>query len=226
MMECLPSAPLWCRGEPLIAPMLAFKRTRNNRGFSLVEMVVVVAIVMIMAKFAIVVMTSAVANIKLHYAAINFSGLLQKARIEAVRKNTFYTVQQDTMPAGDIGYYVDLAQSASPSFASGDPVVELGRVTVFAGTGSGAPQETSFVSSRGFTINTGTSAIAAFNARGLPCIANLSTHLCPEAPGQGFVYFLSMGGTGTSWAAVVITPSGRVQTWSYDNSGSGSWVQQ
>ena len=203
--------------------MTAFKNTlKDNRGFSLIELVVVVAIVMLMAAFAIPIMTNAVSNIKLRYAAIDFSGLLQKARIEAVRKNTFYTVRQNTLPAGDIQYYVDLVKGTIPSYAAGDPSVELGRVTVYAGTGSGAPQESSFVGSFSFTMNTGSSALAAFNARGLPCVA--ATLVCPEAAGQGFVYFLSNGNN--NWAAVVITPSGRVQAWSYDNSGSGSWVQQ
>lgn len=197
---------------------------KSDRGFSLVELVVVVAIVAVMAAFAIPVFTTTVSNIKLHYAAINFSGLLQKARIEAVRKNTFYAVQQNTMPTGNVQYYVDLVKAATPSFVATDPAVELGRVTVHAGTGSGAPQETSFVSSLSFTVNTGTSALAAFNARGLPCIATSTT--CPEAAGQGFAYFLTNGGTSPGWAAVVITPSGRVQVWSYDYSGNGSWVQQ
>ena len=204
--------------------MTTFKNIlKDRRGFSLPELVVVVAIVMLMAAFAIPVMTNTVSNIKLRYSAINFSGLLQKARIEAVRKNTFYSVQQHTIGSGDIGYYVDL--NKNQTFAATDPQVELGRVTVYAGTGSGAPQETSFVGGFSFTMNTGTSAVAAFNARGLPCIANISTQTCPEAAGQGFVYFLS-NGSAAGWAAVVITPSGRVQVWSYDNSGSGSWVQQ
>lgn len=193
---------------------------KSDRGFSLLELVTVVAIALIIAAFAIPVMMSTVNNIKLRYAAVNFSGLLQKARIEAVRKNTFYTVQQYNMPTGDVAYYVDLTKSATPTYAAGDPLVELGQVTVHPGTGSGAPNESSFVGSFSFTMNTGASALAAFNARGLPCIA--APPICPEAAGQGFVYFLNR--SGNSWAAVVITPSGRVQVWSYDN--SGNWIQQ
>jgi prepilin-type N-terminal cleavage/methylation domain-containing protein len=204
--------------------MSALKSARkNDRGFSLLEMVIVVAIIMIMAAITIPIMASTISNIKLHYAAVDFSGLLQKARMEAVRKNSFYPVLPTTVSSGDNGYFADI-KPKNGNYDAGEPVIELGRVTVQAGTGSGAPQESSFTSSFSFSENP-SSTTAAFNARGIPCTyTSVSQTTCPEAPGSGFFYFLSS--PRNTWAAIVITPSGRVQVWAYDNSGSGSWIQQ
>jgi prepilin-type N-terminal cleavage/methylation domain-containing protein len=204
--------------------MSALKIARkNDHGFSLLEMVVVVAIVLIMAGIGAPVLMNTIGNIKLHYAATDFSGLLQKARMEAVRKNSFYPVLPTTVGPGDNGYFADI-KPRNGSYDAGEPVIVLGRVTVHAGTGTGAPQESSFTSSFSFSQNS-SSTTATFNARGIPCTyTSVSQTTCPEAPGTGFFYFLSSP-RGT-WVAIVITPSGRVQVWAYDNSGSGSWVQQ
>lgn len=195
--------------------------TRADRGFSLIEIVAVVAIVLLLGAIAAPVLLSTIRNINLRYAAVNFSGLLQRTRMEAARKNSFYPVRPTTLGSGYLGYYADLDRNQT--LDSGEPVVALGRYTVYAGTGSGAPQESSFTSSFSFTQNSA-STMAAFNARGLPCGYIQGASTCPQAAGQGFFYFLS--GPQNTWASVVITPSGRVQVWTYDNSGNGSWIQQ
>jgi prepilin-type N-terminal cleavage/methylation domain-containing protein len=204
--------------------MTCVKTTRKREhGFSLIEMVVVTTIVLIMAAFAIPIMSNTVGNIKLRYAATDFSGLLQKARMEAVRKNGFYPVLPVTLGPGANGYFADI-KPRNGNYDAGEPVIDLGQVTVHAGTGSGAPQESSFVSSFTFPQNNA-STTATFNARGIPCTyTSVAQTTCPEAPGSGFFYFLS--GSQNAWAAIVITPSGRVQVWTYDRSGSGSWLQQ
>jgi Tfp pilus assembly protein FimT len=163
-----------------------------------------------------------ISDISLRYSASNFAGLLQSARIQAVRKNTFYSVDQVTLPAGDDGYYVDIAKSGA--YANGDPVVPLGtNLTVHPGIGSGAPNEAGLVAGLNFAVNPGGSA-PNFNARGLPCVAAGNT--CPQTPGQGFVVFLSRSTvTGNvRWGAVVVNPSGRVQIWTSDS--NGNWIQR
>lgn len=196
----------------------------RDRGFSLIEMVVVVAIALILGAVAAPVLMNTVNTIKIRYAAVDFSGLLQKARMEAVRKNSFYPVLPTTsLGSGDNAYFADI-NPRDGNYQAGEPLIALGRVTVHAGTGSGAPQESAFTGSFSFTQNS-TSTKATFNARGLPCTyTSPSQTTCLEAPGYGFFYFLS--GPQSTWAAIAITPSGRVQVWAYDNSGNGSWVQQ
>lgn len=192
---------------------------KGQPGFSVLEMVIAVAMLMFLAGIIAPLMSTAVAGIKLRYSANDLSGLIQKARIEAARKNTFYSIEQTPLSAGVVAYYVDLAKSNT--FVAGDPLVELGsQVSVHFGTGSGAPGETAFATSLNFALDS-SGVLPKFNARGLPCL--LSGGTCPQIPGQGFVYFLSRtSALGTNWASVVVTPSGRVQVWSYDGA---NWAQ-
>jgi len=202
--------------------MLNATTQKKNQGFSLIELIIAAAVTMILAAIALPRVLNTVSDITLRYSATNFSGLLQSARIQAVKKNTFFTIDQATLPSGDPGYFVDIPKSGV--YTVGDPVLPLGtQVTVHPGIGSGAPNEGTFIAGLNFTVNPG-GAPPSFNARGLPCIA--VGNACPQTPGQGFVVFMSkpaaMGNV--PWSAVVINPSGHIQLWTSD--GTGNWIQR
>jgi prepilin-type N-terminal cleavage/methylation domain-containing protein len=202
--------------------MLNFTTRRNTQGFSLIEIIIVVAVVLILAAFAVPHLLSTVSDISLRYAASNFSGLVQSARIQAVRKNTFYSILQGNLPSGTPAYYIDLPKAGA--YTNGDPTLPISpSVTVWPGIGSGAPNEGTFVANLNFTVNPG-GAPPSFNARGLPCVA--AANSCPQTPGQGFVVFMSKATVlgGVPWAAVVINPSGHVQLWTSDI--NGNWIQR
>ena len=197
----------------------AFNRAAQKRGqgFSLIELMIAVAILMVLAAILTPLISYAVSGIKLRYSATGLSGLLQKARIEAARKNTFYSVEQTTLSTGVVAYYVDLGKNNT--LVAGDPLVAINQVNVHSGTGAGAPSEATFATSLNFALDS-SGVLPKFNARGLPCIPAGGT--CPQIPGQGFIYFLSRNtGLGTGWASVVVTPSGRVQAWTYDGTNWG-----
>src|SRR5216684_3099999 len=202
--------------------MLNATTQKKNQGFSLIELIIAAAVTMILAAIALPRVLNTVSDVKLRYSATNFSGLLQSARIQAVKKNTFFTIDQATLPSGDPGYFVDIPKSGV--YTVGDPVLPLGtQVTVHPGIGSGAPNEGTFIAGLNFTVNPG-GGPPSFNARGLPCVA--AANSCPQAPGQGFVLFLSKPAfTGNvNWASIVINPSGRVQIWTCDD--LGNWIQR
>jgi prepilin-type N-terminal cleavage/methylation domain-containing protein len=202
--------------------MPSAKTHYNNLGFSLLEMMIVVAMVLILAAVTVPRLMSTVSDISLRYAAADFSGLVQSARIQAVRKNTSYTILQGNLPSGTPAFYLDLPKAGA--YVNGDPMLPISPgMTVWPGIGSGAPNEGTFIANLNFTVNPGGSPLS-FNARGLPCVA--AVNACPQTPGQGFVVFMSkatvMGGV--PWAAVVINPSGHVQLWTAD--GNGTWLQR
>ncbi len=198
---------------------------KENGGFSLLEMVVATAIILILLAVSVPSLMSLVYTVKLGYSATNLSGVLQQARMAAASKNTFYSVSQTTLPGNVTEVFVDLGKTGT--LAAADPQAVLGRqITPSFGPGSGAPGETAFVAGLGFTVAAAGSGFPSFNARGLPCLATaLGATTCPQTPGQGFVFFLSDIGVSGSvhWAAVTVTASGRSQIWRYDGT---NWVRQ
>jgi Tfp pilus assembly protein FimT len=202
--------------------MLDCKTQKNGGGFSLIELMLVVAVIMVLAAISVPRLIITISDISLRYSAGDLSGLLQSARIQAVRKNTFYSVVPGTLPAGTPVYFLDVNKTGT--YANGEPMLPLSRsVTVHQGSGSGAPGETAFLASLSFTVDA-TGAPPSFNARGLPCIATAIS--CPMVSGKGFVVFLSKAAImgNIPWTAVVINPSGHIQLWS---SGlNGNWIQR
>src|SRR5260370_11776527 len=99
--------------------MLHSMTEKRGRGFSLIELIIVVAMIMILAAITVPRFLNIIGDINLRYVATNYSGLLQSARIQAVRKNNFYRIQQTTLSTGDVSYYVHLQNG---SYSLGDPV--------------------------------------------------------------------------------------------------------
>jgi prepilin-type N-terminal cleavage/methylation domain-containing protein len=65
----------------------------REKGFSLIEMCVVVAIVMIVGAMVFVNATTAMESIRLSQSATSYANLIQQVRMRAVQDDTFYTVQ-------------------------------------------------------------------------------------------------------------------------------------
>lgn len=198
-------------------------QAKHNRGFSLLELMITVAIILIVAALTVPTLMTQIYSVRLKYSATDLSGLLQRARMEAVRKNSFYSVQ--TVAGNPVEEQV--VDKTTTAVASIPPAMMAQSVTVAFGAGSGAPGESGFITGLNFTGGAASAVggLPSFNARGLPCIA-AGGATCTSTPGQGFVFFLSgtsASSGSTGWSAVVVTASGRCQVWAYDGT---NWIQQ
>ncbi len=193
---------------------------KKHQGFTLLELMIVVAMILILGALSVPKMVTAVNDISLRYVASDLSGLLQSARMQAVRTNTATSTMAGTLPAGTPIYYI-----AAPgvAYAAGDTILTLNpNVTVWRGPGSGAPGEAAFLASLNFAIDPAADP-PSFSARGLPCIGAAP---CNPILGQGFVMFVSHPGIvgNIPWAAVVVNPSAHIQVWTSD--ANGNWIQR
>ncbi|HEX4545004.1 MAG TPA: prepilin-type N-terminal cleavage/methylation domain-containing protein [Candidatus Acidoferrum sp.] len=196
---------------------------KRARGFTMVEIVIVVAIVLIVTAIAIPSITTAIYNIRLRSAASDLAGLMQQARILASKNNATYPVVFGVRNGAQIAF-VDLNGNGI-----WDPTVTINGVnttepdTQFTGTtvpAAAAPagaggQPSAYVlvgdSSVGAPYNN--TNVLAYSPRGLPCEYSAPPVCLTPAPTY-FVYYLSdtRPGGAQGWAAVVVTKAGRTKT--------------
>lgn len=201
---------------------------KRHSGFSLIELLIVVALIMVVAAMATPNIMNAIYNIRLRGAAGSVAGLLQTCRQAALHDNRYYTIKTATV-TGAQGAYVDLNynngfDNAAPTV---EPLIQFpANVNVVS---AGAPNTANLINQCCATFTPqGGGILPSFNARGLPCVGLANpppaNSLCNirDAGGNsvGFVFFLNQtrpfGAVG--WAAVSVTPAGRVRVWTYSGS--------
>jgi prepilin-type N-terminal cleavage/methylation domain-containing protein len=179
----------------------------SARGFSLLELLIVVAITLLVATVAVPQMIVAAQNIGLRSTASSVSGLVQKARMLSVARNRSFPLASATV--GSVTT-VRIELNGNTSLDTDEETassLRLPRGTTFDNTGN--------PSAATITLTPETTP-PRFNSRGLPCFGNP----CNVDPNKMYIAFLrqdrSFGGTG--WAAINVTPPGRVQVWTWDGS--------
>lgn len=215
------------------------KRGHNQNGFSLPELLLVVIIVLIIAGTGIPKIISAVNTAHLRGAATDYAGLLEQARILAIRDNRYYstyilaasgnTPQQayvDMLPksmtgaSGNGGTSIVAATSTSP----GDPTIVLNS-DVVPEAASSAPNTSNLESqllpaTTPVTPTDTTTTAATFGPRGLPCTSVSLTggSVCDSSGGATAFWSFFQDSTTQDWQAVTITPAGRIEKWFYTGS--------
>lgn len=223
-------------------------RTRRQRGFTVLEMMIVVVIMLIVLGMSAPKMLQMIDSQKLQSSAQAYAGLLQEARSRAVQDDKPYEVLVDTssgtpvafIDLNDDGTWTTGGANPEPGVLLANPIT-VSDASVPAGFDTTAllniiPLHTStspmLASDAGGTARPG----LAFNQRGLPCQrfvagGNCTNSIPPQTPPLPpqvawvtyFQYALRNGGT--AYAAISVTPAGRIKTWSYqsDGKGGGSW---
>jgi Tfp pilus assembly protein FimT len=185
-------------------------RSGKHAGFSLVEMLVVLAIVMCISAYAVPNFMVAIANFRLRSGMSSLSSLLQNCRMLAIKQNKNYSVHFTVMGNGPVAY-VKLSSDSS-SINNSDPTAQLGAPVTMnqnpSGTGAPTLMDNSFLGFDPLTSD------ASFNPRGIPCTYSSGSCTAPK----GFVfYFRGARPLGTDgWSAVTISPAGHVKTWMWD----------
>lgn len=195
----------------------------DGRGFTILEMMITMAVLLVLSALAIPTM-QAVRSARLHQAGADYASFLQNARIEAIQKDSYYSVIPQAGPPASV--FLDL--QGNGVFATGDPIIVLPSSVYVRGYGSNPPalanlESVSLASSNDLSLDVTDNP--TFGPRGLPCkpISSGGYTTCPAfsgtVSGTSFITFLQSEPDST-WLAVVVNPSARVRVFKYS---SGTW---
>ena len=194
----------------------------RQRGFSLVELMMVCLILVIIAVIAIPNIMRVVNNYRLDAAGHSVASLIQQARLQAVKTNLPAYAQYDTTPTPNMVY---VNSNPTLGYVPGNPDVELSAGVAFnaAGTPNHAQLDT-YLGGNGVVIEPMANNIVsiAFNARGLPCVPTGNPQVCSASDGGAPPAFLWLMGGAKGWEAITVTPAGRVKSWRLASSGAAA----
>ena len=199
----------------------------SQAGVTLPELLVVLAIIAVVTGMSIPSLSRTIENAQLKGATQSLAAVYQQARILATQDNTSYEVL--IAPAGSAAQAcIDL--DGNGICGTGDPATLFSQKVIVSNLGvplkMGSatlgfdPQDTE--NSQMFDQQNQLAPGLAWNGRGIPCERALSsTAPCLATGWIQYLQFQRSGGD-IAYAAVSVSPTGRVRTWTFIPSGNGN----
>ena len=187
----------------------------NAQGFSVIELVIALGIVLIMSAVALPSISRTLKTYQLNDAAEQLAGIVKFTRFEAIRRNSAISCVNAENGAN--------APATIWSDDNGDGAVQPGerqitlsnaRTLVPAGSVPGVGSLATAIGAGVLTAVNPAAGNVTFDQRG---------GTAPPA-----VYAFYVGNTTTpenGFRAVIVLPSGSVQVWSYPGGAAGAWHQ-
>jgi prepilin-type N-terminal cleavage/methylation domain-containing protein len=186
----------------------------RQRGFSLPEVLLLVVILLVLGAIAVPNIVTVTANSRMRASMTTLSGMLQNTRTLAVMHNQTMSTHFNPLSYGLV-LYAKEATDTSP-VASDDPQVHLQEPITKLPTpsGLGAPPALD----PAILLFTPEAGDPSFNSRGMPCV--YSGGVCTN---KGFAFYFhdTRPGGKKGWAAITVSPAGRVQRWFWSGSAWG-----
>ncbi len=203
--------------------------SRNSKGFSLVELLVVVLIALLIMAYAVPSAVRMTHKMRLKSAAGEYQNLCQQARVRAIQDDKYYQVRIQTATAATPNSaFIDLSQGNPGTYAAGYPLVSFDPEVVPTTIGPGALNnlEGQFLPAGAFAV-VQANQTPYFSPRGLPCLPTIvgayttCNSMNSGQPAAYITYFQNL--VSNDWMAVTVSPAARVRIFSYDQV-SGTWT--
>ena len=191
----------------------------NCRGFSLIELLVVMAVLLIVGAIAAPTVATTIDAYRLRGTLTSVSGLAQRCRLLALKKNSTSHMVVTTNGGVVVMYCKEINDTSSLS--ASDPQIELSTQFSTPGLPTGGATQldaNTMWGSSGSTFNENSDPY--FNSRGLPCNAVSVGTACTTV--TGYVYYLKYTRGSPRWAALSISPASRIQSWFWNGSSWGN----
>lgn len=222
--------------------VMAQMRKKRQVGFSVMELLIVIAVGLVLMALAMPEIFNALKNNRLRQAGTDYANLLQTARMRAVQDDQYYAVLTTTAASSAC---VDLNQNGScdggTSSSSAEPEVNFHPTVQIQSPTSSSIPAASNLRSQYLPSTCGTNAGCVtidpntlpngpmFGARGLPCYLNggVCVYTSSAAGINGnsssvpvaFETYLQSTQT-SAWEAITVSPAGRIREWAYDSTTS------
>jgi type II secretory pathway pseudopilin PulG len=197
----------------------------DSSGFSLLELIIVIGIMMVVAAIAAEFVQRAAQTMRLKESAINYSNLLQQARLRAVHDDKYYTVLTATGGTNGPIAFIDVAGTGA--YVPGEPMMVFSAgvspMTFSSGPALSDLESKFLPNDPGAVLTVNTTALGpSFGPRGLPCTpttggATTCPYLTPAGVPTSYITFVQ-NTQNQNWEAVTVTPAGRIRQWRYDGS--------
>jgi prepilin-type N-terminal cleavage/methylation domain-containing protein len=183
-------------------------RARTARGFSVVELVVVLAIILVLSSIAIPSLLSSMRTYRISSAASSLSALLQRARFEAIRRNTPISVRTKVDVTGDTVVYIDL--NGNSRLDPDEPQIMQTSDIQFMAAGGSVPAP----ASTGYPAAVSPPGIITFGVRGTVNYTGAQTDYIS--------YLGNPAGPNLFYSAVTVSQMGQIKAWTAPAGGSWS----
>lgn len=204
---------------------MAKSKAPHDSGFTLAELTIVVAVVLVVAALSIPNLTRAIDTSRIKGAAQSLAAAYQDARIRATQKDTSYQVLLSPPGISPAQICVDLDGDGTCS--AGDPVTTFASQIKVSNLGVPVPlgpAQLNYLTTDTEHSNASGSGLT-WNAMGLPCQRTSPTAPCTA---MGWVQHLQLmqANGGVMYAAVTVSPTGRVKVWTFipSGNGNGKWL--
>jgi prepilin-type N-terminal cleavage/methylation domain-containing protein len=197
-----------------------------SSGFSMLELLAVLAITLVVSAFAIPTMITTVDAFRIRGALGSASSITQRCRTQAIKKDSSQRLHF-AVAGGRVALFVTDSNDAAVAPLPTDKKLsaQLWLQTQFSipgiPAGAGSPTLLTGTTMWNTILVPNVNVDPYFNSRGLPCLPDPITGVCN--PTTGFVYYLKYTGPGgAKWAASSISPAGRIQSWYWNGTSWGN----